>query len=84
MKISQREAKRLRKRVDELERAIENQRATYSQEWFYAVQIGAEEMTRETATAIRTARRLRHAVVVVGDETDTIKFMALPSPKGTR
>ena len=79
-RISQREARRLSKRVDELERAIESQRSVYSQEWFRAVNIATTELHETHATAIRTARRLRHAVVVVGDDTNTVRFMALPSP----
>jgi hypothetical protein len=82
MKISQREARRLRKRVAELEAGIRQQRAAYSQTWIGGVDIGRHEFTGYYLPAIvRTARRLGHAVVAVGDETDTIRFIALPHPK---
>lgn len=80
-RISQREARRLRKRVDELERAIERQRAVYSQEYFAGTEICREQLVSTNAMAVKTARRLRHAVVVVGDDTDTVRFIALPQPK---
>ncbi len=81
MKISQREARRLRKRVTELEQAVSRQRSVYAQEWLGGIDIGREAMETTTATAIRTARRLGHAVVAVGDETDTVRFIALQHPK---
>ena len=80
-RISQREAHSLRKRVEILERAIERQRASYSQEWFGGVNITSAELHQVDAAAIRTARRLSHAVVVIGDESNTVKFMALPQSR---
>lgn len=84
MKISQREARRLRKRVDELEQAFESQRRRWSQEFFGGVEIGCIMLNDmpKTLSAIRTARTLRHAVVAVvnNDESD-VRFMALPSPE---
>jgi hypothetical protein len=80
--ISQREARRLRKRVTILEDIIERQRRDYSQDWFGGVDIGRYEFTTVAIPEIvRTARRLGHAVVAVGDDTDTIRFIALPHPK---
>lgn len=80
MKISQREARRLRKRVDALERAFESQRQIYSQEWFMATDIGRENL--DLAIVIRTARRLKHAVVCIADDNGNgVRFMALPHPK---
>jgi hypothetical protein len=82
MKISQREARRLRKRVSELESVLANQRRLYAQEWTGGTEIGTATFTEDiVTTAIRTARRLNHAVVVVGNETRTIRFIALPHPK---
>lgn len=80
MKISQREARRLRKRVDELERMFYNQRSMWSQEYVGGVNIVTETWDRnhEVIVAIRTARKLGHAVVAVGNETGQILFMALP------
>lgn len=83
MKVSQREARRLIRRVDELERILISQRRTYSQQWA-GVNISTVVYPSQddaVPTAIRTARRLGHAVVVVGDETGTLRFMALPHPK---
>ena len=79
-RISQREARQLRKRVDELVGVLERQRAIWSQEY-----IGGAEIARTTwqpleaiPVAVRTARKLRHAVVVVGDDGGTVRFVALP------
>lgn len=83
-RISQREARRLRQRVDQLERAIERQRASYAQEWFGGVNIASHQMPDSVAACIRTARQLKHAVVVIGDDSDSIRFMALPLPKVER
>lgn len=80
--ISQREARRLWKRVGELERQIQDQRKAWSQEYFGAREIGSATFAAEShePTAIRVARKLGHAVVVVGNDTQTIRFMALPHP----
>lgn len=83
MRISQREARRLKKRVAELELVLTAQRSTYSQVWPGGVDIGRHTFTGTAVPEIvRTARRLGHAVVAVGDETDTIRFIALPHAKG--
>ena len=83
MSISQREARRLRKRVAELERAEEKRRAAWSQEY-----VGGTEIARDTWTAdhvvpvaIRVARKLKHAVVCVGDDGNMVRFIALPLAK---
>ena len=75
--ISQREAQRLRKRVEVLERILIQQRATFAQEWFGGVEV-ARCSDHETAIKIRVARRLNHAVIAIGDDGDTIRFVALP------
>ena len=81
--ISQREARLLRKRVAVLEDAEFNRRRAWCQEWFGGVEIGRAkwEATAEIPVAVRTARKLRHAVVVVGDNTGEIQFIALPLPE---
>ncbi len=81
MKISQREARRLRKRLTEIENELECQRRAWSQEYIGGVQIGRASMPDDVAASIRTARKLGHAVVVVGDDSTTIRFQALPHPK---
>jgi hypothetical protein len=82
MKISQREARRLRKRVTELEAAETKRRRTWSQEWPGGVQIAATSPTESVLTAIRTARKLGHAVVatVDGDNDTFVRFTALRHP----
>jgi hypothetical protein len=83
MRISQREARRLRKRVTELESVLVNQRRLYSQEWFGGVEIGRFTFNSNyISEVVRTARKLGHAVVAVGDDSETVRFVALPHPKG--
>lgn len=84
-KISQREARRLRKRVETLEGIITRQRRTWSQEYVQAVQIASAIWTADQTipTAVRTARKLGHAVVVIGDDTGELRFVALPHPAET-
>lgn len=82
--ISQREARRLRKRVTELERRELDRRRVWGQEWFGGVNIATikyEDADHKIPVSIRTARRLGHAVVVVGDDSGQLRFVALPHPK---
>lgn len=78
--ISQREAQRLQKRVKELEERERVRRRDWCQEWFGGVEIGSFTCTDTNVTphAIRVARKLRHAVVVVGDDGQKLRFVALP------
>jgi hypothetical protein len=79
--ISQREARRLRRRVEALEEAIRRQRRLWSQEHPGGTQIRSVEGTPETIAVLRTAAMLRHAIVVVTDtQTHTMRFVALPLP----
>ena len=83
MKISQREARRLRKRVVALVEAEQHRRRVWSQEWLRGAEIARVtwEPMEAIPVAVRTARQLAHAVVVVGDDTGLIRFVALPHPK---
>lgn len=82
MLISQREARRLRARVTELETVLKRERFLYGQEWCGGVEIAHIELQVPDARAIRTAHRLSHAVVVLSHPTDNaVRFMALPHPK---
>jgi hypothetical protein len=84
MKISQREARRLRKRVDELERVIVYQRSIWSQEYIDGVQIAEikyDDAMSAAPVAVRTARKIRNAVVVAGDDTGRLRLIALPTAK---
>ena len=83
VKISQREARRLSKRVNELETILERQRKTWSQDWFGGVEIARityDDKWHAIPTSVRTARKLNHAVVVVGDDGGLLRFVALPQP----
>lgn len=81
MTISQREARRLRKRVEELERERDQQRNAWATDYFGGTHIATLDVENLTAelSAINTARRLRHAVVVTTDGP-RIRFHALPLP----
>lgn len=80
-KISQREARRLKKQVEALQRQIKNQRQRWSQDYI-GVEIArtAWEPHGAIPTAIRTARKLDHAVVAIGGDDGTVRFVALPHP----
>lgn len=80
--ISQREARRLRKQVAQLQTEIKNQRRTYGQE-FRGVNIATmtySDRDHFFPAVVRTARRLGHVVVIVGDESGELRLMALPHP----
>jgi len=77
-KISQREARRLLKQVELLTSQMKKQRNTWNQE-YRGTEIARVDAT-ETSAAVRVARKLGHSVVIVGDDTTTLRFMALPHP----
>ena len=84
-RISQREARRLDKRVAELEAILDNQRKSWCQDWFGATEIARvtwPKASDEVPTAVRISRRLGHAVVAVGDDGGMVRFLALPHAKG--
>ena len=82
-RISQREARRLQKRVHELQEQEDRRRRAWSQDWFGGVEICRTKWGRDDPipTATRTANRLKHAVVVLSDEDGTVRFLALPLAK---
>lgn len=77
--ISQREARRFKKRVQELEYILANERRTWGVEYPGGVHIGSAPYKKDESlnTAVMTARKLKHAVVAVADDT-VIRFYALP------
>lgn len=81
-KISQREARRLRKRVDELEGEIKKQRSNWSTDWPGGVHIATVDFTSASLeiAKIQTARRLGHAVVATEASPSRLEFRALPLP----
>ncbi len=80
MKISQREARGLRKRVTQLEGLLQTQRRVFSQEWPGGVQIASSSPSGEVLSSIRTARKLGHGVVATVDSDTFVRFVALPHP----
>lgn len=74
-KISQREARRLRKEVTRLRRIIESQNLRWSAEWPSSTVICREEVNVGTLASIRTARALHHAVIAVVQD-NKIAFFA--------
>jgi C1A family cysteine protease len=82
-KISQREARRTWKRLAALEQQLELQRRVWGQEYFGGVEIARTSWSSDARipVAIRTARNLNHAVVCIGHDDGTVRFMALPHPK---
>lgn len=77
-RISQREARRLRKRVEELERHDMARRCAYAQEWPGGVEIASMTVSVGTQPErIHVARKLGHAVVALTDGASVIRFIAL-------
>lgn len=77
-RISQREARRLRKRVNELEADDMQRLNAYAREWPGGVEIAS--MTIESGyqpEQIHVARKLGHAVVALTDGKAVIRFVAL-------
>lgn len=79
--ISQRDARNLRKRVATLEAEREAQRRAWSTEWPGGTHITSVAAPAAEASAIRTARRLRHAVVATVRDNGEVLFYALPVSK---
>lgn len=82
--ISQAMARQLRRRVDELEKEEEQRRRRWPAEWPGGTDIGRVMLTRDSALvgSLRTAHKLKHAVVGACDDTGTVIFYALPLAKG--
>lgn len=83
MKISQREARRLRKRVGELESLLRSQRMAWSREWPGGIHIWTSEANTDAKMAtLRTARRLGRPIVAVADQgSPTIRYYAVNPDK---
>lgn len=80
MKISQREARRLRKRVNELEVLENSRRWTWVSEWpcgTFIASINVMGIDNHAPEIIATARKLKHAVVA-SVENREVRFYALP------
>ena len=82
MTISQREARRLKRRVSELERDEERRRNAWKMEWPGGTQLATIlSPDPTTRAAITTARKLEHAVVATVQHDGTLLFYALPLAK---
>lgn len=81
--ISQREARRLQKRVERLESILSSQRRRYVQTYpggtnFYTLDLSNN---MPAYYAVKTARLLGHAVVVVSDDSSyQVRLCGLPHP----
>ncbi len=85
-KISQVEARRLKKRVEYLERIIESNSTSYSVHRHYGTEIAAIRTGAKGVNAsILTALKLKHEVVVRldPDNTDILRFYAANKPRAT-
>ena len=72
MTISQREARRLQKRVDELESVILRQKNRWSSDWSPGwVSIETLVLTPESYAKVTTARVLGHALILVPSSLGT-------------
>lgn len=79
-RISQREARSLRARVQKLTLHLKNQRYRYASEWPGGVCLGTFLYAADDAraSAVHTARRLKHAVVAVDNGEREFKLFAIP------
>lgn len=81
MKISQVDARKLKRRVQELERILEHQRAAWCCDYPGGTHIATVEMpdASHTPTAVRVARKLGHSVVVIDSDRQLLLY-AMPHP----
>lgn len=77
-KISQREARQLRKRVAELEREQDRQRNAWATEWPGGVHIRTVTVDEAAREAVRVSRLLGHAVVVTINCDGRLNLYATP------
>lgn len=80
-KISQREARRLRKRVAELQGVLNSERRVWGPAFIGGADIGRAQWAAGAAipVAVRTARKLGHAVIATAaDDNGLVRFHALP------
>jgi len=76
MRISQREARRLRKRVHELESNEQKRNNRWSSEYVGGVYLWDVTVPLNVFAAVKVARALGHAVVVVNNDAthDSVKL----------
>lgn len=78
--ISQSEARRWKRRAEDLEALIQRQRSTYATTYPGGTHIGhvAWDADVHLASAVYTAQRLGHAVVAVADGSRRFNLYAIP------
>ena len=80
--ISQREARRFKKRVQGLETQLDDQRRRWGAKYVGGVYLGSLTRDRDWFSGrVESARMLGHAVVVTEESDGKLNFFALPLPK---
>ena len=79
-KISQVEAWNLLNKVRRFEQQEEQRGYAWASEWPNGVHIGQIQLAPDSALvgSMRTARKLKHAIVVVAKESGLVEFIAMP------
>lgn len=83
MKISQTEARRLKRRVEQLERMERDRRRRYLAAYPGGTNIATQTFDNNRIfmpAVVSTARACGHAVVVIADE-NVLRYYALPHPE---
>lgn len=81
-KISQREARRLKRLVERLQDELRRQRYTWAEEFPGGTKIAQLVCQSQFVMgSISAARELHHAVVCTVDESGLLRFYALPLPE---
>lgn len=78
--ISQREARRMQKRIELLEREENRRRSEWASDWPGGVNIWTFAVHIDAAAAIGTAQKLDHAIVAKLDGNH-LRLYALPAPR---
>lgn len=80
-RISQRQARRLRKQVEQLTAILRGQRNLWARDYPSGTQIDTVTVRSEEWHIVMTARTLGHACVVVPGDDSTLRVYALPNPE---
>lgn len=85
MRISQREARRLKKENELLREELRNQRHVWSSEFPGGVHVGIINNPADLIrVAVLTSRKLGHAVIATVNSEQNLLFHALPLPEKYR
>jgi hypothetical protein len=77
-RISQIKARAMRKRIDELEKVLSDQRGAWCREWPGGVHLTSITVGSTAFATVQTARKLNHAVVAVCSNGSDLALYALP------